>query len=51
MPIYILSSLKAGLKGDVAALAVLMLAVSIVGIAVSAWLLYRGQQKPHANAI
>lgn len=41
-PIYILSSMKAGLKGDVAALAVMMLTVSIVGIAIAARLLTRG---------
>ena len=50
LPIYILSSLKAGLKGDVAALAVMMLAVSIVGIAASAWLLNRDQRKAN-NAL
>jgi putrescine transport system permease protein len=44
LPIYILSALKAGLKGDVAALAVMMLAVSIAGIALSAWLLNRGRK-------
>ncbi|MGX5849187.1 ABC transporter permease [Mesorhizobium sp. PL10] len=41
-PIYILSSMKAGLKGDVAALAVITLMVSVVGIAVAAFLLARG---------
>jgi len=41
-PIYILSSLRTGLKGDVAALAVLMLLVSIAGVAVAAFLLSRG---------
>jgi ABC-type spermidine/putrescine transport system permease subunit II len=51
LPIYILSSLKAGLKGDVAALAVLMLGVSVIGIGISAWLLNRGQRKPHAAAV
>jgi putrescine transport system permease protein len=45
LPIYILSSLKAGLKGDVAALAVIMLIVSILGIALAAWLLNRGQRR------
>jgi putrescine transport system permease protein len=50
LPIYILSSLKAGLKGDVAALAVMMLAASIVGIGISAWLLNRDQRKPHTSA-
>ena len=41
-PIYILSSMKAGLKGDVAALAVMMLAATILGIAVAVRLLARG---------
>jgi ABC-type spermidine/putrescine transport system permease subunit II len=45
LPIYILSSMKAGLKGDVAALAVLMFVVSIVGIGLSAALLSRGRRK------
>jgi putrescine transport system permease protein len=44
LPIYILSSLKAGLKGDVAALAVIMLGVSIIGIALAAWILNRGER-------
>lgn len=43
-PIYILSSMKAGLKGDVAALAVMMLTISIVGIAIAARLLTRGSK-------
>lgn len=41
-PIYILSSMKAGLKGDVAALAVMTLILSFVGIGVAALLLSRG---------
>ncbi|MFN4141348.1 ABC transporter permease [Aestuariivirga sp.] len=41
-PIYILSSMKAGLKGDVAALAVLMLLVSFLGVGIAAALLSRG---------
>lgn len=41
-PIYILSAMKAGLKGDVAALAVMMLIVSMIGIAIAAWLIARG---------
>lgn len=49
LPIYILSSLKAGLKGDVAALAVMMLAVSIVGIAGAAWLLARDRKRSPAG--
>jgi ABC-type spermidine/putrescine transport system permease subunit II len=32
LPLYILSSFKAGLKGDVAAIAVMTLAISILGI-------------------
>jgi len=43
-PIYILSAMKAGLKGDVAALAVMMLIVSMVGIAIAAWLMARGSR-------
>jgi putrescine transport system permease protein len=43
-PIYILSAMKAGLKGDVAALAVMMLAASIIGIAIAARLLARGSK-------
>lgn len=46
LPIYILSSMKAGLKGDVAALAVLMFVVSIVGIGLSALLLNRERKRP-----
>lgn len=42
LPIYILSSLKAGLRGDVAALATAVLCVSIAGIVVAAVLLMRG---------
>ena len=41
-PLYIMSAMKAGLKGDVAALAVMMLIVSMVGIAIAAWLMARG---------
>lgn len=40
-PIYILSSMKAGLKGDVAALAVLMLIASFIGVGIAAALLSR----------
>lgn len=43
-PIYILSSMKAGLKGDVAALAVLMLLASFIGIAIAGLLLARGSK-------
>lgn len=41
-PIYILSSMKAGLKGDVAALAVMTLLLSFIGIGIAAVLLARG---------
>lgn len=40
-PIYILSSMKAGLKGDVAALAVIMLILSFLGVGIAAALLSR----------
>jgi ABC-type spermidine/putrescine transport system permease subunit II len=43
-PIYILSAMKAGLKGDVAALAVMMLIVSMIGITIAAWLIARGER-------
>lgn len=43
-PIYILSSMKAGLKGDVAALAVMALIASFLGIAAAALLLARGSK-------
>jgi len=43
-PIYILSSMKAGLKGDVAALAVIMLLLSFLGVGVAAALLARGNR-------
>jgi len=43
-PIYILSSMKAGLKGDVAALAVIMLMVSFLGVTISVALLSRGSK-------
>jgi putrescine transport system permease protein len=43
-PIYILSSMKAGLKGDVAALAVIMLMVSFLGISLAVGLLARGNK-------
>ncbi len=43
-PIYILSSMKAGLKGDVAALAVLMLLASFVGVGIAAALLSRNSK-------
>lgn len=43
-PIYILSSMKAGLKGDVAALAVVVLLVSFLGVGLAAVLLSRGSR-------
>lgn len=43
-PIYILSSMKAGLKGDVAALAVMTLIASFIGVAGAAMLLSRGSK-------
>lgn len=43
-PIYILSSMKAGLKGDVAALAVIMLLLSFLGVGIAAALLARGNR-------
>ena len=43
-PIYILSSMKAGLKGDVAALAVMMLIVSFIGVGIAAVLLSRNSK-------
>jgi ABC-type spermidine/putrescine transport system permease subunit II len=36
--------MKAGLKGDIAALAVMMLMISIIGIAIAAWLMVRGSR-------
>ncbi|WP_342640009.1 ABC transporter permease [Rhodoligotrophos ferricapiens] len=45
LPLYILSSFKAGLKGDVAAIAVIMLGVSILAIAIAALLLNRGARR------
>jgi putrescine transport system permease protein len=43
LPIYILSSFKPGLKGDVAAIVAITLAVSLVGILSAAALLSRGR--------
>jgi ABC-type spermidine/putrescine transport system permease subunit II len=43
LPVYILSSFKPGLKGDVAAIVVMTLAVSLVGIFSAAALLMRGR--------
>jgi len=41
LPLYILSSMRAGLKGDVAALAVIMLAISVLGVTIAALMLRR----------
>jgi putrescine transport system permease protein len=43
LPVYILSSFKPGLKGDVAAIVVITLAVSLLGILSAAALLTRGR--------
>jgi ABC-type spermidine/putrescine transport system permease subunit II len=48
LPIYILSSFKPGLKGDVAAIVVITLAVSLVGILSAATLLARGRDRGKA---
>lgn len=45
LPIYILSSLKSGLKGDVAALATGVLILSIAGVIIAAVLLKRGSNE------
>ena len=45
LPIYILSSFKPGLKGDVAAIVAITLAVSLVGILSAAALLSRGRSQ------
>jgi ABC-type spermidine/putrescine transport system permease subunit II len=45
LPLYILSSFKVGLKGDVAAIAVMMLAVSLIGIVIAALLLSRSGKR------
>ena len=47
-PIYILSSFKPGLKGDVAAIVVVTLAVSLAGILTAAALLTRGKGRGRA---
>jgi ABC-type spermidine/putrescine transport system permease subunit II len=45
VPIHILSSIKPGLKGDVAAIVVVTLAVSLAGIMTAALLLMRGDRR------
>ena len=48
LPIYILSSFKPGLKGDVAAIVVIILAVSLIGLLSAAALLMRGRSRGRA---
>jgi len=48
LPIHILSSFKPGLKGDVAAIVVITLAVSLAGIMTAALLLMRGARRGRA---
>jgi ABC-type spermidine/putrescine transport system permease subunit II len=45
LPIYILSSFKPGLKGDVAAIVVITLGLSLIGMLAAATLLLRGRGK------
>lgn len=45
LPVHILSSFKPGLKGDVAAIVVMTLCVSVMGIVLAALLLRRGSSK------
>lgn len=45
LPIQILSSFKPGLKGDVAAIVVMTLVVSLVGVLIAAALLMQGQRR------
>ena len=49
LPVYILSSFKPGLKGDVAAIVVITLAVSLIGILSAATVLMRGRN--HGGAL
>jgi ABC-type spermidine/putrescine transport system permease subunit II len=48
LPIHILSSFKPGLKGDVAAVVVITLTVSLIGVIASALLLMRGDRRGRA---
>jgi ABC-type spermidine/putrescine transport system permease subunit II len=48
LPIHILSSFKPGLKGDVAAIVVITLVVSLIGIMTAALLLMRGERRGRA---
>lgn len=45
LPVHILSSFKPGLKGDVAAVVVMTLVVSLVGVLAAAFLLMRGKRR------
>jgi ABC-type spermidine/putrescine transport system permease subunit II len=48
LPVHILSSFKPGLKGDVAAVVVITLLVSLIGVASAALLLLRGDRRGRA---
>ncbi len=48
LPIHILSSFKPGLKGDVAAVVVITLLVSLIGLVAAALLLMRGDRRGRA---
>jgi ABC-type spermidine/putrescine transport system permease subunit II len=48
LPVHILSSFKPGLKGDAAAVVVITLLVSLIGVASAALLLLRGDRRGHA---
>jgi len=48
LPVYILSSFKPGLKGDVAAIVVITLAVSLAGVLTAAALLRKGKGRGRA---
>jgi spermidine/putrescine transport system permease protein len=48
LPVYILSSFKPGLKGDVAAIVVITLAVSLIGILSVAAVLMWGRNRGNA---
>jgi ABC-type spermidine/putrescine transport system permease subunit II len=45
LPVYILSSFKAGLRGDVAAVVVMALGITIILIGLAALTLRRGSKK------
>lgn len=48
LPVHILSSFKPGLKGDVAAIVVMALCVSVIGVVLAALLLRRGARRAPA---